>query len=790
MKAEIGFLRSKVTRRIVWLFFLSALFPIILFALLSFTYVSDVLVQQAHSQLNHTGKLYGTSVLERLLFIDDKLRNAALIMRAKQLLQADELSSHLGAELNTLSLVSEDSKIDMLFIDNELPVDFHKYLGDGTANKKSLVYSEETSSGEIKIYIRLLLGQKDNINSSLVAEINNSYLWGDNETLPFSTNVCVTEGPDKIIFCSHQVPDQLLKLIDSTSFDSESEYLHWSLNGERYQAASWDVLFNSRFLGPSWKIIASQKESIALVPISTFNVIFPLVIVLSLLVTLVLSVLLIRRSMIPVERLIEGTQRVANKIFNQPVEVDSNDEFETLANSFNTMTTRLGKQIDALTMLSEIDQLILSNPKVEAVLLTILKRIHEITPCELISIALIDKDEPDKGRAHISIAGTKRVPKVEEITIPDVESAMLLTYSNTFNVNLRMDQWSFLGHLKKRGAEIVQIFPIVISDRLNAIVSLSYSNAPLLNDDELHYVRDLVDRLAVALATADRDERLYVQAHYDTLTSLPNRQLFNDRLEQQLIHAHRENQLIGLLYIDLDRFKTINDTFGHSVGDKLLQQTAVRLIHCVRETDTVARLSGDEFVVILSSLFSPKDASVISENIITRISKPFNIGAHEVFVSPSIGITIFPMDGNNSEELLKHADAAMYRAKELGNGKYMFFEEKMNLEDMERTSMEHDMRHAVQRNEFELLYQPQVNIQTGELIGVESLIRWNHPEHGVIYPSRFISLAEDTGIVDSIGEWVLRTACKQFKDWQSQGILMDHISVNVSSKQFIHEKFY
>ncbi len=789
MQFEYGFLRSKVTRRVVWLFFLSALFPIILIALLSYTYVSDVLIQQAHSQLHHTSKLYGISILERLLFIDDKLRNTALIMRTGQELQSDDIVRHFGIELNTLALVGEDRKIDMLFIDNELPEDLSNYVSDDSASNKSIIFSEKTPEGNITIYMRLLLDSPQNGKNSLVAEINHEYLWGNGETPPFSTLLCVVEDADKILFCSHPVSANFLNQIDSNITTSESDNMRWIYDDEQYLAVSWELFVKSRFNGPRWRIIASQREADALLPISMFSKIFPLVIFLSLLVILFLSITQIRRSMIPLEKLMEGTRQVANREFNKPVKVDSNDEFESLANSFNIMTARLGKQINALTILSELDQLILSNPNIETVLLTILKRIHEITPCELISIALTDKEEPEIGWAYISIAGTERMPKVEEIVIPNSESNMLLAYSNTFNVNLNKDSWKFLEHLEKRDAEIIQVFPIVINDSLNAIVSLSYPEELSFNSEELGYIRDLVDRLAVALATASRDEKLYYQAHYDTLTSLPNRQLLNDRLEQQIIHAHRENQLVGLLYIDLDRFKNINDSLGHSIGDQLLQQAAVRLIHCVRETDTVARLGGDEFIVILSSIFSPKDASTIAENIITRISKSFKIGPHEVFVTPSIGITIYPSDGTNSEELLKHADAAMYRAKELGSGKYMFFEEKMNLEDMERTNMEHDMRHALQREEFELLYQPQLNLQTGELVGAESLIRWNHPEHGVIPPSRFISLAEDTGMVEPIGEWVLRAACKQYRDWHAQGILIDRISVNVSCRQFIQSNF-
>ena len=789
MSFQRGFLHSKVARRIVWLFFLSALVPIITTALLSYTYVSDLLIQQSQSQMRHAGKLYGMAVLERLLFIEDKLRNTALIINTRQELQPEEYRQHLGSELNTLALVGKDRKIEMLFIDKLLPPELPLQDQKDFISSKATVFSVIEPDGTPKIYMRLMLNSLEASGQSLIAEINQDYLWGDKETLPFSTFLCVVEDIDKVLFCSHPAPKQLLQEIDTDSAEAEARHIFWTYQNEKYLAVSWELFIKSRFNAPRWKIIASQRETDALFLINTFNKVFPLVIVLSLLVILLLSVWQIRRSLIPLERLIEGTQRVANKVFNKPVVVESQDEFATLANSFNMMTARLGKQIHAMTILSEIDKLILSNPHIETVLLTILKRIPNIAPCEFISICLTDKTDPEAGWAHVSHVDGKHTPKLKKITLPASERKRLLEIENNLTVNLYKEPWQFLDYFKKQGVSQAQVFPITLGDKLAAIISLGYRKKILQDKDDCDYVRDLADRLAVALATADRDEKLYRQAHYDMLTNLPNRQLFDDRLEQHIIHAHRENQMIGLLYIDLDRFKNINDTLGHSVGDKLLQQTAERLKKCIREADTVARLGGDEFIIILSNITNPKDASNIAEHIISRISEPYHINTHEVFITPSIGITLYPIDGTNTEELLKHADAAMYRAKESGRGKYMFFEERMNIEDMERTRMEQDLRHALSRKELKLLYQPQVELETGKIIGAEALIRWIHPTHGIIEPSQFIPLAEDTGMIESIGEWVLRTACSQYKSWQADGIIIDHLSVNVSSRQFMQRKF-
>ena len=515
----------------------------------------------------------------------------------------------------------------------------------------------------------------------------------------------------------------------------------------------------------------------------------PHVIILSLLVILLLSISLIRHCMVPLKQLISGTQRVANGEFNKPVKIGTRDELETLANAFNAMSARVGKRVNALTILSEIDQLILSSPNIETALLTILKRIPQVVPCEFLSIALIDKLESSEGRAYFSHADFKEKPGLKKIDITPDEKKKVLEHDNTFVINLQDESWRFLDLFKKKGVSVAQIFPVTLDGKLTAILSLGYTIKVLLNDEDIEHLHRITARLASALETADRDERLYRQAYFDGLTELPNRQLLEDRLDQYIMHAHRDNQFISVLYIDLDRFKNINDTLGHTIGDKLLQDTAVRLTRCVRETDTVARLSGDEFVVVLSNITEPKDARLIAEHIIARISESFNIDSHEIFITPSIGISLYPTDGTNTEVLLKHADAAMYRAKQSGRGSYKFYEEKMNIEDMKRSQMEQDLRHALARDEFELVYQPQFDLNTGKIIGVEALIRWNHTKQGTILPSNFIPLAEDTGLIEPIGEWILRTACRQYKAWQEEGLIIDRLAINVSNRQFMRRKF-
>jgi diguanylate cyclase (GGDEF)-like protein/PAS domain S-box-containing protein len=278
------------------------------------------------------------------------------------------------------------------------------------------------------------------------------------------------------------------------------------------------------------------------------------------------------------------------------------------------------------------------------------------------------------------------------------------------------------------------------------------------------------------------EEQIRHQAHYDSLTGLPNRSLFFDRLTQAVIAARREDTMLALLFLDLDRFKAINDTRGHVVGDEVLQQVADRLLHCVREADTVSRFGGDEFVVMLQDLAEVNDAALVAEKIVSSMGAPFYSGDRELFVGASVGITIFPTDTESPETMLRNADMAMYRAKESGRNCYQFFTLGMQQQVKRRVEMEQDLRFAMQQEQLELYYQPIVDTSSGAMVSVEALLRWHHPRRGMILPDDFIPVAEETGLILPIGSWVLRKACMQARLWQDSGLDIG-VSVNVSSRQ-------
>lgn len=300
------------------------------------------------------------------------------------------------------------------------------------------------------------------------------------------------------------------------------------------------------------------------------------------------------------------------------------------------------------------------------------------------------------------------------------------------------------------------------------------------NKDELvHYAAIFSDITELKLT----EERLYHLAHHDVLTNLPNRPLFHDRLHQAIAQAQRNQSMVAIIFLDLDRFKSINDSLGHEAGDLLLCAFSERIRQSVRESDTIARIGGDEFTIILDNIQEIHNAAAISEKIISGMRAPFRIAGHELYITTSIGISIYPMDGNDVGTLVKNADTAMYSAKKRGRNQFNFYTVDMNAASLVHLTLENQLRRALERNELVLHYQPQIELATGKVIGAEALIRWQHPERGLLSPGEFILLAEETGLIVPIGEWVVKTACNQAQMWHHQGWDSFKVAVNLSARQ-------
>ncbi len=330
-------------------------------------------------------------------------------------------------------------------------------------------------------------------------------------------------------------------------------------------------------------------------------------------------------------------------------------------------------------------------------------------------------------------------------------------------------------------------FKCVLVRRDGLEVAVEESNAPIHDREgrEIGVVTVFRD-VSAAQAMA---QQITHSAEHDFLTGLPNRLLLNDRIGQAIIRAQRNKQQIAVLFMDLDGFKHVNDSLGHPVGDKLLQAIGKRLVDCVRAADTVSREGGDEFIVLLSELQGPQAAAVMATRILAAVAGRHDIEHHELHINTSIGVSIYPDDGSNAETLIKNADTAMYQAKEGGRQSFRFFKPEMNARAVERQSIEQALRCALERDEFILYYQPKVNLKTGMVTGTEALLRWRHPTRGLIAPTQFIAIAEDSGLIVPIGRWVLREACRQARAWIDAALPAMTMAVNVSAAEFQDDNF-
>ncbi len=340
----------------------------------------------------------------------------------------------------------------------------------------------------------------------------------------------------------------------------------------------------------------------------------------------------------------------------------------------------------------------------------------------------------------------------------------------------------------KAGLHGAFAFPILFDDDILGVMEFFSRYSRPADEVLLLSARSIGSQIGQFLARRKAEERVRHLAHFDDLTGLPNRSTFNQRLQHALAQAQRHAKPLAVLFIDLDRFKIINDTLGHDAGDRVLRQVAERFGECLRESDTVARLGGDEFVVLIEELPDPVHVASIAQKILTAVAEPFILEAQEFQITASIGISTYPDDSADMPTLLQNADIAMYRAKEQGKNNYQFYSAQMNVHSVERLTLESGLRRAVERHEFVLHYQAKIEMQSGRITGMEALVRWQPPDKPLVPPAQFIPLAEETGLIVPIGEWVLKTACARNKSWQDRGLPPLRVAVNLSPRQFAHEQ--
>ena len=650
---------------------------------------------------------------------------------------------------------------------------------------QSLLEVVAPQAGHTSIYLLHLVSAANSPQIALF-EFDPGWLWQGAEELPNQDSMAVVDASGHVVLEGTALPPELVRMFARSAIaehaQGRSALRDWQQGGAAWRGALVRIdVQSARLSGAAWNIVVYGKLSPAgPAALSFINDLLPLLLLGALAVGLATWYLCGRWQPV-LMRLDAALAALRHGQFDRVNLHGAADTPRAVAQSYNLAVTALESRWSAQEQLAAIDRLLLESKDLEQSIEPILLRVCALTSAQVAAVALLDRDAPGHARSFVAGADGAICP-VSRINLEQETTLSVQDAPQGIEVQPHhLERYSFLAPLRERGAEHCHVWPIYAGSEVAAMLSVGYQGIVQPSEDLVRYGAQCTARLQIALSNQDCDARLYRQAHFDSLTSLPNRVLFRDRLAQELAGANDGSVRGALLYVDLDHFKRVNDTVGHSAGDQLLTIVAQRLRSCVKEGDTVARLGGDEFTVILRQVTSAEAANEIAQRIIESLQRPVSIGGRDHQVRASIGITRFPEDGNTIEELLRNADLAMYQAKDGGRSRAVFFDGKMARASVQLA--ESGLFRAVRRREFALYYQPQYALQNGELAGLEALLRWQHPREGLRFPKDFVPAAEQCGLMVEIGTWVLESACRQLAIWREEGIAPARLALNVSVQQ-------
>lgn len=782
--------RSKVGRRIFLLFLFSAVIPIAVLAFFSIREVNRQLREQINLELHEETRRLNMILLDRLRSLDFQLS----VLMPESLpkskgtpeprIQPSRLATP-GFKAITLDQASSGKRLSLA---GELisPPAWNNDNAAAWAEGKATL-SVEPASASIRNR-RIILARAIGTNSAqrelLLAEIDPGTAFDlaeDSDVL-----VCLADAESTPIDCSNPEAGAMTGFLPSDHAAVNSGWFDWRWQGQLHRASFRQVFLRPDFGVAPWTLLVSKPMAEVMLRADGFRGLFPPVLALSVGLVTLLSLIQIRRFLVPMEKLRQAAGSIAAQpLIENRVDIANRDEFGELGQAFNTMAGRLNRQFKTITAMAEIDRSILSAADNRDIIDVLLARLPEIIACDSLAVATVQTGT----MACVTLYQAGVIGDVTAELSPD--DVQQLQAHQPCSIIPESPGRIWLSPLEKSGNRYFQVFPINLQDRLAGLIVLGFRNPPSLKTDDLAQAEKVANRAAVALSNVSWREKLYRQAHYDALTGLPNRILLRDRLGQAFSRADRERSSVALLFIDLDRFKVVNDSLGHRTGDELLIQAAAVLQTCVRQTDTIARFGGDEFIVVLPGADSNETvvdaATRVAAELFAKLAQPFRLGEHEVFVGASIGVAIYPKDAGNMDDLIKQSDSAMYHAKAQGRNNVQFYSKPLTEKVRDRLSLETGLRRALERQELRLFFQPKVGCIQRELVGAEVLVRWEKPGQGMVPPAVFIPLAEETGLIVPIGTWILQQACRQAMQWQQEGRPRLRLAVNLSTRQFRDE---
>lgn len=752
-------LKSQVGRRLFIRFLLAAMLPMVGMALFTYYHVNQLLLDNEYRRLKQDSKAYGMSLIAGLNSRTSQLQHHVSHISPQARINADALEGFASLTRHSVVARPDLSQADR----NQLS------LG------RPLIRLSMANPGLI-----FVLDSEGNV---ITGAIDAQALW-KNDSAP--ENYCVIDTSFSPLYCSPDLlpPDQaawpqLRSGINSGIFP-------WRQSDTEYLGAYWQAHLTPAYNHPGFIILVASHKADALADLSYFRLVFPAIVILALALAAWLASNQIRRQMEPLERLNEGTRRLAAGDFNVALPELGSDEFGNLAQAFNHMSDSLRYKFYMLNMLAELDRAILNASEMDYVIQAVLGHMRQAIPCDSAGILRLDADgrgillTAQKSADGLPGEACKTTLAMSEMPDIDITQACQV-------LDLTARRPGCFAKLSTQPLTLAYLFPVSVNGRLDSILILGFIKPPREAEEIVKAGISLADRLAVTASNMAWEEKLYHQAHYDALTDLPNRVLLRDRIEQAMLRSDREHTSVAAMLIDLDNFKQVNDSLGHSAGDALLVECAQRLGKLSRRSDTVARLGGDEFLFLVPDVTRDRietTAVEIVQKIVATLAAPASICERQLTIRGSIGIAFYPDNASGFEDLLKMADAAMYEAKRGKTGGFSFYSEQMNQAVQARFELTQELRAAIENGELLLHYQPKVDASSHRIVGAEALVRWNSPKRGLVSPGHFLPLLNEMGLGDWLGEWVLNTACVQAMAWQSRGLPPILMSVNVSPANF------
>jgi diguanylate cyclase (GGDEF)-like protein len=731
-------LGSRVAVRTYLLFCLCSVAPIVLLAALGYGYIRTEVLDLAQSKLDTASKRYGVLLFERLGELDAFLAERARLRDSTP--TPETRSPFLASRMRNVHI-------------EEAP--------EGTAQGKKLDVVDVNGTPTLRVRATEIV---DGHAITAVGDPLPDYLW----------NTDAADVPD-ISFCVFTSAGVRLHCAD----DARSTPTSDALQGK------WQLFMRAGYGSGDWLIRAQQAREAALPALRPFRTTLLAAAGLAIAIALLVGSIQIRRSHGPLAVLTSAARRMSRGRFDAPVQIAGQDEYAGLARVFNRMAGSLRRQFQLLSAFARIDRLMLARPAVEPVVQSILPRARKLLHSEIAAVVLRESGA-DFARIYAA-RGSQSELELTRASINETALRTLAGHSLKWVTTERIAA-SGLQALTDEGIGFWNVVSIRVGHEIRGALVLGFRSRPPRSERTGRHASSLAHRLAVALGNEDRERALLHQAYYDPLTGLPNRQLFRDRLERELTRARQSEGAVALLFVDLDRFKTVNDSLGHGAGDELLKGVAARLAGVAGESRTLARLGGDEFTII-APVSSTHAASALASEIIEALKAPITMQDMQCVVQGSIGIAIYPEDGDTAETLIRNADTAMYRAKSAGRGVAMFFEENMNAHALRRLRLEQRLRIALDEGGLQQAYQRKVRASDSAHAGFEALTRWNDAELGQISPMEFIAVAEECGLIAKLDRWSLRTACEAARRWRDDDLDVGHIAVNVSLRHLRDDSF-